>query len=65
MSLFGFPYAARIILVTVLAAIIPITGYLYIGSSRLERFGIPKILWPVVILLPAVATFAIAVTVYK
>jgi hypothetical protein len=65
MSLSGLPYVARVVLVTLVAAIIPIAGYLYIGSSRLERFGIPKILWPVVILLPAIVTFVIAVIVYK
>ena len=65
MPLSGLPYVARVALVTLAAAIIPIAGYFYVGSSRLERFGIPQILWPVVILLPAIVTFVIAVILYK
>jgi len=65
MSLLGLSYVARVALVTALAAIIPIIGYLWIGGSRLERFGIPKMLWSVVVLLPAIVTFIIAAIVYR
>jgi hypothetical protein len=56
-------YLLRVALVTVAAAIIPFIGYLWIGGRRLG--GIPVSYWPLILLMPAVVTFAIAAIVYR